>query len=79
MEGKGKWKDGKGKKGRGGKDHGAKAGGKPKDGGKPGYGSGKPGTYRTRDDNPNDTRPICPDFLKDAGCIKGGQCTMRHP
>eukprot|EP00971_Amphidinium_carterae_P351773 6492273-Amphidinium_carterae.1 len=35
--------------------------------------------YRNRDDDPADTRPICPDFLTDRGCPKGGQCTQRHP
>eukprot|EP00971_Amphidinium_carterae_P164049 3252406-Amphidinium_carterae.1 len=65
MEGKGKTKDGKNKKGKGD--------GKPKGGSK-----AKP-SYRNLDDNPKDARPICPEFLKDSGCIKGGQCTMRHP
>eukprot|EP00971_Amphidinium_carterae_P092923 1839690-Amphidinium_carterae.1 len=27
--------------------------------------------WRNRDDNPNDTRPICPEFLKDSGCNGG--------
>eukprot|EP00971_Amphidinium_carterae_P067657 1339844-Amphidinium_carterae.1 len=53
--------------GRGGTPYPKSAGGKP------------PSTYRNRDDNPNDKRPICPEFLKDRGCNKGGQCTMRHP
>eukprot|EP00971_Amphidinium_carterae_P146478 2903229-Amphidinium_carterae.4 len=75
MEGKGKGKD---KKGRVGKD---KPKGKPKGEGKPGGrpSVGSPGGYRNRDDNPNDTRPICPDFLTDRGCNKTGLCTMRHP
>eukprot|EP00971_Amphidinium_carterae_P263536 5228263-Amphidinium_carterae.2 len=54
---------------------------KGKDKGTPKGAGGKPPNtfYRNRDDNPNDTRPICPEFLKDRGCNKGGQCTMRHP
>eukprot|EP00971_Amphidinium_carterae_P226047 4483430-Amphidinium_carterae.1 len=50
MEGKGK-----GKKGKDGKDK-DKSKAKPKGDGKKG---GRPG-YRNRDDDPKDTRPICP-------------------
>eukprot|EP00971_Amphidinium_carterae_P252802 5019086-Amphidinium_carterae.4 len=72
MDGKDKGKP-KGK----GKDRDKNKGGK---GGNPQGARGKPPSiYRNRDDNPNDTRPICPEFLKDRGCNKGGQCTMRHP
>eukprot|EP00971_Amphidinium_carterae_P323821 6435607-Amphidinium_carterae.1 len=42
---------------------------KPRGGGKSGTPKGAggkpPSTYRNRDDNPNDKRPICPEFLKD--------------
>eukprot|EP00971_Amphidinium_carterae_P032539 640725-Amphidinium_carterae.1 len=60
MEGKGKTKDGKNKKGKGD--------------GKPKGGKAKP-SYRNLDDNPKDTRPICPEFLKDSGCPTSvGKC-----
>eukprot|EP00971_Amphidinium_carterae_P035884 705795-Amphidinium_carterae.1 len=76
MEGKGKGKE---KKGKGGKyqdntDCRARKG-TPKGDGKQG---GKPG-YRNRDDDPKDTRPICPKFLTDFGCDKGGLCNLKHP
>eukprot|EP00971_Amphidinium_carterae_P086591 1713551-Amphidinium_carterae.1 len=57
MDGKGKGKD---KKGKDGKDKSkTKSKGEGKKGGRTGY--------RNRDDDPKDTRPICPKFLTDSG------------
>eukprot|EP00971_Amphidinium_carterae_P273802 5434304-Amphidinium_carterae.1 len=42
----------------------------------------EPGRTReetNRDNAPSDTRPICPDFLTDGCCVKGGLCTMSNP
>eukprot|EP00971_Amphidinium_carterae_P341962 6481060-Amphidinium_carterae.1 len=71
MEGKGKGKD---KKGKGGKDK-DQPKGKPKGDGKKGGRTG----YRNRDDDPKDTRAICPKFMTDQGCDKGGLCNLKHP
>eukprot|EP00971_Amphidinium_carterae_P075845 1498548-Amphidinium_carterae.1 len=58
-------------RGRGGGDKGKEKGrgGKDKNQG----GQRPPNQYRNRDDNPADTMPICPDFLTDRGCPRGGQ------
>eukprot|EP00971_Amphidinium_carterae_P049569 977017-Amphidinium_carterae.1 len=64
-------------RGRGGGDKGKERGRGGKDKGQ--GGQRPPNQYRNRDDNPADTRPICPDFLTDRGCPRGGQCTQRHP
>eukprot|EP00971_Amphidinium_carterae_P285877 5676320-Amphidinium_carterae.1 len=53
---------------KGGKDKDGKGAGKDKKGkDKKGKDKrGNPSNYRNRDDDPSDTRPICPDFLTDS-------------
>ena len=60
-----------------GKGKGGKKGGKSKDS------KGNQEKGKTQDSGKGgastDKRPVCPDYLTDRGCLKGDQCTMRHP